>query len=698
MFFRAIFVTAFILVGVVLLALNAKAAAPGDVIINELQWMGSSANSADEWIELRDATGQPVDLSGWTLFKKSGGDTVPMLILPAGSAIAANGYFLIANFSETDARSMVNVAPDVVDASVSLVNSALQVTLVDASGITIDVADDGSGTPLAGKYVSGQMWQSMERNRLPGDGTLKESWHTASASANLKSGPDLGTPRAANSNQPPVLQTLVSRTATVGEVVTFDASEASDPDGDPLTFQWAFGDGASASGVTPTHAYAAAGTFLVDLTVSDGMTPVTAQGKVLVEQQPLAPTTSAQPPPPIPTPPPKIQSDPLPVQAQPSQALPADGLYVNEIFPDPTGRDNGVEFIEVVNRATARRTTSGWQVKIGSRIVPLPAATLETGGFVLLQGETFSATLRNGGAEVYLMDPTGAVRHGVAYPTARVGRSFSWTGKRWAWSDPTPGAVNASATANTAPAAKPTTVSVTEAREAEAGRDAVVRGVVVVPTGVLGPRQFLLADDASTLIVTAPTDRVYESGEVVELVGQRTSAKEPRFKASTLTVRGKMAPPPLLATDIASLSTDDLVSLVQVEGIVTLTRSGSFTLDDETGTVSISGAAAGGVAKESRVRVVGVVRASGGRVRLTAVSVDSIATSPVVAAETETPKVAGATTVEEPPVIPVIAGPTVPRFGYILIGAAGALIVVRQWLAVRWAGHNAPGILEGEGM
>lgn len=698
MVFRAIFVTFVLLVGVVVTVPDAHAAQPGDVVINELQWMGSSANSADEWIELRNATGQPVDLSGWTLFKKSGGDTVPMLTLPAGATIAASGYFLIANFPETDVRSMLAVTPDLVDASVSLVNSALQVTLADASGATIDVADDGSGTPLAGKYVSGQTWQSMERNRIPGDGALKESWHTASASANLKLGPDLGTPRAANSNLPPALPTLASRTATVGEVVTFDASEASDPDGDPLTFQWAFGDGASAYSVTPTHAYAAAGTFLVDVIASDGAATAAAQGKVLVSQPALPPTTSAQSPPPVPATPPKSPPDPLPMQSQPSQALPADGLFLNEFFPDPTGRDDGSEFIEVVNRATASRSTSGWQVKIGTRIVPLPAATLETGGFVLLRGDALSVTLRNGGAEVYLMDPAGTIRHGVAYPSARVGRSFSWTGRRWAWADPTPGAVNASVTADTAQAAKPTTVSVAEAREAEAGRDVVVRGVVVVPTGVLGPRQFLLADDAGTLIVTAPTDRVYESGEHVEIVGQRTNAKEPRFKASTLTVRGKMAPPPPLATDIASLSTDDLVSLVQVEGIVTLTRSGSFTLDDETGTVSISGAPAGAVAKESRVRVVGVVRASGGRVRLTAVSVDSIATSPVVAAETEAPKVAGATTVEEPPAIPVIAGPTVPRFGYILIGAAGALIVVRQWLAVRWAGRRTPGILGSEGM
>jgi PKD repeat protein len=51
---------------------------------------------------------------------------------------------------------------------------------------------------------------------------------------------------------------------------TFDGSGSYDPDGDPLTYLWDFGDGTTGTGVMPTHTYAAAGYYDVCLTVNDG--------------------------------------------------------------------------------------------------------------------------------------------------------------------------------------------------------------------------------------------------------------------------------------------------------------------------------------------------------------------------------------------------------------------------------------------
>jgi len=158
----------------------ARATNQGDVVINELMWMGSSASIADEWIELRNTTGTEIDLSGWTVegAATSGGT----LTIPNGKTISANGYFLIANYNEEDARSVLNVTSDWVTASVSLKNTAAQYILKDNTGATIDTADDGVGDPPAGDNTNKY---SMERNGSPGNGTLAENWHTATSSQRI---------------------------------------------------------------------------------------------------------------------------------------------------------------------------------------------------------------------------------------------------------------------------------------------------------------------------------------------------------------------------------------------------------------------------------------------------------------------------------------------------------------------------------
>jgi len=55
-----------------------------------------------------------------------------------------------------------------------------------------------------------------------------------------------------------------------GQVITFDGSTSSDPDGDPLTYRWDFGDGTTATGVMPTHAFAQLGNYTISLVVNDG--------------------------------------------------------------------------------------------------------------------------------------------------------------------------------------------------------------------------------------------------------------------------------------------------------------------------------------------------------------------------------------------------------------------------------------------
>jgi len=74
----------------------------------------------------------------------------------------------------------------------------------------------------------------------------------------------------ANDIAPSASFTASPNPTTPGSSVSFDASGSSDPDGTIASYSWDFGDGSAAgSGVAPSHAYAAAGSYQVTLTVTD---------------------------------------------------------------------------------------------------------------------------------------------------------------------------------------------------------------------------------------------------------------------------------------------------------------------------------------------------------------------------------------------------------------------------------------------
>ena len=65
---------------------------------------------------------------------------------------------------------------------------------------------------------------------------------------------------------------LASATPTTGSAplsVSFDGNQSFDPDGTLVNYEWAFDDGATATGVTATHTYNSVGTWQATLTVTD---------------------------------------------------------------------------------------------------------------------------------------------------------------------------------------------------------------------------------------------------------------------------------------------------------------------------------------------------------------------------------------------------------------------------------------------
>jgi glucose/arabinose dehydrogenase len=87
--------------------------------------------------------------------------------------------------------------------------------------------------------------------------------------------------RYVQSNQPPVA--VAAATPTSGPApldVSFSSAGSTDPEGQPLTYAWTFGDGATSTAANPVHTYTQAGQYTVRLSVSDGVsstlsTPIT---------------------------------------------------------------------------------------------------------------------------------------------------------------------------------------------------------------------------------------------------------------------------------------------------------------------------------------------------------------------------------------------------------------------------------------
>ena len=62
--------------------------------------------------------------------------------------------------------------------------------------------------------------------------------------------------------------------------MSFSSAGSVDPEGQPLTYSWTFGDGTTSTAANPTHTYTQPGQYTVRLTVSDGVnttisTPIT---------------------------------------------------------------------------------------------------------------------------------------------------------------------------------------------------------------------------------------------------------------------------------------------------------------------------------------------------------------------------------------------------------------------------------------
>lgn len=82
---------------------------------------------------------------------------------------------------------------------------------------------------------------------------------------------------------------VASASTTAGEpplTVTFSSAGSADPEGQPITYSWTFGDGGTSSSPNPQHTYTQTGTFTIRLTASDGINSTLSSPVVVVVGNP----------------------------------------------------------------------------------------------------------------------------------------------------------------------------------------------------------------------------------------------------------------------------------------------------------------------------------------------------------------------------------------------------------------------------
>ncbi|MCG2694466.1 lamin tail domain-containing protein, partial [Candidatus Parcubacteria bacterium] len=178
------------------------------IVINEISWAGTQADSSDEWIELYNNTNQDINLSNWILYSD---DNSPNISLQ--NTIPAKGYYLIErkNGGEEDELTqspIVDIPADLwVSFGAGLKNDGEELILARVDGnnstTTIDIVPKINGWGKKGVSNTAK-GLSMERyDSTQSSGELLENW-SSSLHRYVSNGTDrggnriLGTPKAKN--------------------------------------------------------------------------------------------------------------------------------------------------------------------------------------------------------------------------------------------------------------------------------------------------------------------------------------------------------------------------------------------------------------------------------------------------------------------------------------------------------------------
>jgi hypothetical protein len=210
-------------------------------------------------------------------------------------------------------------------------------------------------------------------------------------------------------NNPPLPDAGNDIIAFVGQEIDFDGTQSTDPEGDELHYEWNMGDGKLIEKPNFTYKYLYPGTYLVALMVYDGRYYVT---------------------------------DTITVKIQSAQ------ITINEFMPNPSGKDEEAEWVEIYNDSEGIADISGWQLddgEKGSSSFIFPQNTLiAPKSYLVFSRQITGIALNNDKDTIRLLLPENVIFQEVNYEKPPQGKSSARTNEGFVWSMPTPGTINLS--------------------------------------------------------------------------------------------------------------------------------------------------------------------------------------------------------------------------------------------------------------
>lgn len=392
------------------------------IVIGEINWAGSEASIADEWIELWNLGTESQSLNGW----KIAGASKEPITLNESHTILPQQTFLIANYSEHETRSTLSVQPNLVTTEISLTNDRLHLALFNPEGILINEAGNG-GKPVAG---STQPPSSMVREDLGIDEGKAEAWSTSTSTVNLDvSSLGYGTPG--------ICDGCGSVSTSSRNIPTHSSSTDINP---PF---YATTSSTTPENTSSTYSFSTSSTWSASFT-SSTLTDVTSTVAEWIQPASSTQTTTTL----------FLATTSSPDQASTdteteatfatstaasdhsSSATPEEASickwYLSSIFPAPS---NGPEWVELTGCSPERKNIEGWSIHDqNGHIITL---TNET-AFSILENDVIRLPLpgqhlRNTGDTVILRGPEGGIYDIIAYPSLKQDEHYQRRENRTWW-------------------------------------------------------------------------------------------------------------------------------------------------------------------------------------------------------------------------------------------------------------------------